>query len=123
MASHGYDNATEVFGTSGKISINLHPRNNALELCDSDGFVKTPAHPGWYERYALAFVNEVTAWAAALLTGEPMPVPLRSSLVSLKIATALQESLRTGEKIFFDKDGCTERKGSRQPNGEMSCTK
>jgi myo-inositol 2-dehydrogenase/D-chiro-inositol 1-dehydrogenase len=122
MASHGYDNATEIFGTAGKISINLHPRNNALELCDSDGFVKTPAQPGWYERYALAFVNEVTAWADALLNGEPMPVPLRSSLVSLKIATALQESLRTGKKMFFDKDGCIERKGSCDTSGELSCT-
>jgi myo-inositol 2-dehydrogenase/D-chiro-inositol 1-dehydrogenase len=104
MASHGYDNATEIFGTAGKISINLH-RNNALELCDSDGFVKTPAHPGWYERYASAFVNEAAAWVIAVSNGDPMPVPLRSSLVSLKIATALQESLRTGQKIFFNKEG------------------
>lgn len=103
--AHGYDNATEIFGTTGKLSVNLIPRRNALELCDKDGVVKTFAHPGWYERYASAFVTEAKQWVAALLDNQPLPVPLRSSLTSLKIATALQQSLRTGDKIFFDKNG------------------
>ena len=103
--AHGYDNATEIFGTTGKLSVNLIPRRNALELCDKDGAVKTFAHPGWYERYASAFVTEAKQWVAALLDNHPLPVPLRSSLTSLKIATALQQSLRTGDKIFFDKNG------------------
>lgn len=103
--AHGYDNATEIFGTTGKLSVNLIPRRNALELCDKDGVVKAFAHPGWYDRYAAAFVTEVKQWVDALLDDQPLPVPLRSSLTSLKIATALQESLRTGEKIFFDKQG------------------
>ncbi|KAM5345665.1 hypothetical protein ACJ41O_011526 [Fusarium nematophilum] len=103
--AHGYDNATEIFGTAGKISINLIPRSSAIEICDRDGFVKTPAHPGWYERYEEAFVSEAVGWVDAVLDGKPVPVPLRSSLTSLKIATALQESLRTGQKIFFDRDG------------------
>ncbi|KAJ3542436.1 hypothetical protein NM208_g4096 [Fusarium decemcellulare] len=103
--AHGYDNATEIFGTAGKLSINLVPRRNAVELCDKDGFVKTEAHPGWYDRYASAFVTEATQWVNAVLDNKPMPVPLRSSLASLKIAVGLQESLRTGQKIFFDKNG------------------
>jgi myo-inositol 2-dehydrogenase/D-chiro-inositol 1-dehydrogenase len=102
---HGYDNATEIFGTQGKLSVNLIPRHNALELCDSHGLVKTFAHPGWYERYASAFVTEAEAWVDALLDNQPLPVPLRSSLVSLQIATALQKSLSTGQKIFFDEQG------------------
>ncbi|CAH0019643.1 unnamed protein product [Clonostachys rhizophaga] len=103
--AHGYDNATKIFGTRGKLSINLIPRHNALELCDKDGFVKTFAHPGWYDRYASAFVGEAKAWVDALLDGKPVPVPLRSSLTSLKITTALQLSLRTDQKIFFNKQG------------------
>ncbi|KAI5239951.1 NAD-binding Rossmann fold oxidoreductase family protein [Aureobasidium subglaciale] len=102
---HGYDNATEIFGSDGKLSINLVPRASAIELCDKDGYVKTPAHPGWYERYAEAFVTEVTAWVDALLDDKPMPHPLTSTLNSLKIATALQQSLSTGRKTFFNKDG------------------
>lgn len=103
--AHGYDNATEIFGTSGKLSINLIPRVNAIEICDNDGFVKTPAHPGWYERYADAFVTEATMWVDALMDGKPMPHPLPSTLNSLKIATALQKSLQTGQKVYFDRDG------------------
>ncbi|KAH7140498.1 NAD-binding Rossmann fold oxidoreductase family protein [Dactylonectria estremocensis] len=103
--AHGYDNATEIFGTAGKLSINLIPRRNAIELCDKDGFIKTPAHPGWYDRYASAFVIEATEWVNAVLDDKPLPVPLRSSLTSLKIATAFQDSLRTGHKVFFDRVG------------------
>ena len=55
---HGYDNATEIFGTKGKLSIDMTPRRNALEICDDLGHVKSLAHPGWYDRYAPAFVQE-----------------------------------------------------------------
>lgn len=103
--AHGYDNATEIFGTAGKLSVNLIPRRNAVELSDKDGYVKTFPHPGWYDRYASAFVTEVTRWTDALLDAQPLPVPLRASLVSLRVAKALQESLRTGQKIFFDRNG------------------
>ena len=104
-SAHGYDNATEIFGTAGKLSINLQPRINSVEICDKDGFVKTPVHPGWYDRYAEAFVTEATAWVDAVLDEAPMPHPLVSTLKSLGIAMALQESLRTGQKVFFDQSG------------------
>ncbi|THY50025.1 NAD-binding Rossmann fold oxidoreductase family protein [Aureobasidium pullulans] len=104
-SAHGYDNATEIFGTAGKLSINLQPRINSVEICDEDGFVKTPVHPGWYDRYAEAFVTEATAWVGAVLDEAPMPHPLVSTLKSLGIAMALQESLRTGQKVFFDQSG------------------
>lgn len=103
--AHGYDNAAEIFGTLGKLSINLIPRRHAVELCDGDGYVKTAPHLGWYERYAPAFVTEAIAWVDAILDDTAMPVSLQSSLTSLAIATALQQSLRTGQKIFFDRRG------------------
>ena len=102
---HGYDNATEIFGTKGKISINMTPRRNALEICDDVGHVKSLAHPGWYDRYAQAFEREANEWVNALVDGKSMPIPLRASTKSLKIAAALQESLRTGQRINFDENG------------------
>lgn len=104
-AKQGYDNPTEIFGTEGKLSVNLVPRSNAVELSDKDGYVKTGVTPGWYERYAMAFVREARDWVDALLDNKPMPVPLTSVLTSLRIATALQESLRTGKKIYFTREG------------------
>lgn len=123
-SAHGYDNTIEVFGTAGKISINIHPRANAVEVCDRDGFIKTPATPNWYERYAPAFVNEANQWVDAVLDKQPLPIPFESSLVSLKIATALQESLNTGRKIYFDQNGNREveemAKVERTPQDETA---
>ncbi|RMX75257.1 hypothetical protein D0869_11790 [Hortaea werneckii] len=105
MTNYGYDNATEIFGTGGRLAINLNPRPNAIEMTDEGGYVKIPSHSGWYQRYAAAFVNEAQAWVDAVLAGGEMPVPLKSSLAALKIAAALQESLRSGERIKFDQSG------------------
>ena len=101
-SAHGYDNQTEIFGTNGKISINLLPRMNRVELSDGDNVVKVEPTPSWYDRYVSAFVTEATSWVDAILDDRPMPIPLRSSLTSMVIATALQESLKTGRKIEFD---------------------
>ncbi|KAL6354834.1 hypothetical protein LRP88_12191 [Fusarium phalaenopsidis] len=105
IAAHGYDSQSEVFGTSGKVSVNLTSRRNRVELCDGDGFIKSDPTPSWYDRYKDAFVSEVNGWVNAILDGAPMPIPLRSSLTSLVIATSLQESLKTGQKIQFDRSG------------------
>ena len=108
-AAHGYDNATEIFGTAGKLSINMTPRRNRVELCDGDGFVKVEPTQGWYDRYSAAFVTEAVAWVDAVLDSKEVPVPLESCHKSLIIATALQESLKTGEKIRFDRNGGRQR--------------
>ena len=123
-AAHGYDNATEIFGTAGKLSINMTPRRNRVEICDGDGFVKVEPTPGWYERYSGAFSIEANTWVNAVLDGRPMPIPLRSSLSSLKIAMALQESLKTGQKIEFDEGGfwkksCTCACSKELPNSAL----
>ncbi|KAK7393991.1 hypothetical protein QQX98_013226 [Neonectria punicea] len=101
----GYHNASEIFGTAGKLSINLRPWINRVELCDGDGFLKVEPTPSWYDRYKSAFVIEANEWVAAVLDKKPLPIPLRSALTSLVIAQALQDSLRTGRKIEFSRDG------------------
>lgn len=103
-AAHGYDNQTEIFGTAGKISVNLVSRQNKLEICDAGG-VRVEANPSWSDRYTQAFVTELGAFVDAVLDDEPMPIPLRSALTSLKISMALQHSLQTGEKVEFDERG------------------
>ncbi|KAM0546967.1 hypothetical protein ACHAPJ_010628 [Fusarium lateritium] len=105
MAAHGYDNTTEIFGTKGKLSVNLVPRKHRLEICDGDGYVKVEPTPSWYDRYEDAFKIEMKEWVNAVLDRQPMPIPLKSSLTGLIIASALQESLATGRKIYFDEQG------------------
>lgn len=103
-SKHGYDNETQIWGPDGKVAVNSVPRKNRVELSTTSG-VQFDACPTWYDRYVPAFVNEVNAWVDAVLDGKPMPVPLSSSLKSMVIAEALQESLRTGKKINFSEDG------------------
>ena len=120
-AVRGYDNATEIYGTKGKVSINVVPRRSRVELSDEGGFNKVEPTEGWYDRYSEAFMVEANAWVNAALDDVQMPVPLKSSLKSLRIALALQESLATGKKIEFDQNG-QRRAHVQEPNG-CTCTR
>ena len=103
-AAAGYDNQTEIFGESGKISINLVSRKNRVELSDNAG-VHVSALASWADRYAPSFVTEAIEFVDSVLDDRPVPVALRPSLTSLKIALALQESLKSGRTIYFDEQG------------------
>ncbi|KAL2842413.1 hypothetical protein BJY01DRAFT_236008 [Aspergillus pseudoustus] len=74
------------------------------QMLDARG-IHIDAIPSWYDRYVPAFVSEAVGWVDAILDGKPMPVPLKSSWKALVIAEALQESLRTGETVKFDRAG------------------
>ncbi|GKZ37783.1 hypothetical protein AbraIFM66950_009541 [Aspergillus brasiliensis] len=100
----GYDNQSEIWGLEGKIGVKATPRRDRVEVSDVRG-IHTDAIPTWYDRYAPAFVSEAIGWVEAILEGKPMPVPLSSSWKALVIADALQESLRTGTRVNFDRDG------------------
>jgi myo-inositol 2-dehydrogenase / D-chiro-inositol 1-dehydrogenase len=103
-AAAGYDNQTEVFGTKGKISVNLVSKRNRVEVSDNNG-IHIEAMPGWADKYKESFVEEVVQFTDAILQDRPLPVPMRSCVTSLSIAKALQDSLRSGRKIEFDESG------------------
>ncbi|OQV07211.1 hypothetical protein CLAIMM_11677 [Cladophialophora immunda] len=103
-AAAGYDSQTEIFGTRGKISVNLVSKRNRLELSDSNG-IHAAALPSWYDRYKPSFVSELIAFTDSVLDQKPMPISLESCVTSLTVAQALQESFRTGKKIDFDEKG------------------
>lgn len=103
-AAAGYDNQTEIFGSHGKLSVNLVSKHNRLELSDNDG-IHVSALPSWYDRYKPSFVSELIAYTDAVLDRMPMPIPLEACVTSLKVAQALQESFRTGKRIEFDQRG------------------
>ncbi|KAJ3570402.1 hypothetical protein NPX13_g5744 [Xylaria arbuscula] len=105
ITTYGFDNQTEIFGTTGKISVNLQPRRSAVEIMDGDKQIKSGIIADPYLRYEPAYTQEVVEWVDAILDDKPIPVPLRSSITSLRVATALQEALATGRKIFFTEDG------------------
>jgi myo-inositol 2-dehydrogenase/D-chiro-inositol 1-dehydrogenase len=104
-SAHGFDNVCELWGTDGKLMVNSTPRKNRVQLCGRDGYTKVEPDLTWYDRYVPAYVDEANTWVDAILDAEPLPIPLRSSLKSLIIANGLMESLRTGRKVEFTKEG------------------
>ncbi|KAK6384351.1 hypothetical protein LTS17_001914 [Exophiala oligosperma] len=103
-AAAGYDNQTEIFGTHGKLSVNLVSKSNRLELSDEAG-IHVSVLPSWYDRYKPSFVSELIAYTDAVLDNKPMPISLEACVTSLKVAQTLQESFRTGKRIEFDQSG------------------
>lgn len=102
--SHGYDNCTEVVGKTGKISINLVPHRNRVQVSNASGIVQD-ATPDWIERYQSAFVTELEQFTESILEDKELPLRLTSAYTGLQIALALQESLTTGQKIDFGENG------------------
>lgn len=102
--AHGYDNCTEIVGTKGKVSVNLVPHSNRIQVSNSSGIVQD-ATPGWIDRYREAFVVELDQFTDSILENKELPLRLTSACTGLEIALCLQESLRTGRKIEFDANG------------------
>ncbi|WWD01549.1 hypothetical protein V866_008494 [Kwoniella sp. B9012] len=102
--SHGHDCFTEVFGTESKVIVNGNPTLNRIEIRDSHG-VRTESTPTYYERFKDAFVTEVNEFTDAVLDDKPVPITLLDSLEAVKVASALQHSLKTGQHVFFDDNG------------------
>ncbi|KAL0265399.1 hypothetical protein SLS55_001366 [Diplodia seriata] len=101
---HGFDNPTEIIGTDGALKINLHPHRDLIVQADGNG-IGNDVMPDFYERYEKAFVTELRVFADAVLDGKELPYQLDVAVKGMDIASALQESLRTGKKIEWDEDG------------------
>ncbi|TLD11742.1 putative oxidoreductase [Venturia nashicola] len=98
---HGFDNPTEIVGTKGVLKINQHPRSNLIDVADRNGISNT-VMPDYYGRYERAFVTQINTFAECVLDSKPLPYGLESAVKGIEITQALQKSLVTGQKIFFD---------------------
>lgn len=104
MMAPGQHDMTEIIGTEGKISVNANPARDLVELWEPQG-VRRECVPDYYGRFEMAFVQEAVEFTDCVLSDRPVPVPLRSALKALRIAVALQDSLKSGQKILFDESG------------------
>ncbi len=90
----GSNTGMTIYGEDGIIQIDpsKQPSEKITEL---DG-----AEPAYEEIDQLpAFVNQVGAFARALINDESIPVPLEDGMVAIRIANAALESLKTGQMI------------------------
>jgi myo-inositol 2-dehydrogenase/D-chiro-inositol 1-dehydrogenase len=104
MNPPGQHDMTEIIGTKGKLSVNANPTTGLLESHLSTG-IHRDIPQNYYERFEHAFVEEARQFTDAVLENKDVPVDLTSSMEAVKIGVALQDSLKSGRKITFGKDG------------------
>lgn len=104
MNPPGQHDMTEIIGTKGKLAVNANPSTGLLESHTSKG-IERDIPQNYYERFEQAFVEEARQFVDSVLEDKQVPIDLESSMEAVKIGVALQESLRSGKKIWFDESG------------------
>ena len=100
----GQEDTTEILGTKGKVSINMQPQLNLVNIHDATG-IRREAPASYYDRFHEPFVTEANEFTECCLNDTAPMMRLQGAVHAVKIACALQESLVSGEKIEFDREG------------------
>ncbi|KAL3429880.1 NAD(P)-binding protein [Aspergillus tetrazonus] len=101
MMAAGQEDTTEIICEKGSVRVNMQVRKKHVEIQDSLGARRElPQH--YYERFREAFITEANEFTACCLDDIPPPISLQSSVKAVSIGQALQRSLISGEKIYFD---------------------
>jgi myo-inositol 2-dehydrogenase/D-chiro-inositol 1-dehydrogenase len=102
--AHGHDVCTEITGKDGKVMVNVIPKNNNVVVADKLG-MRHEVQPEYWQRFEDAFATEANEFVTAVLDDQPVPLPLSTGMMVMKIAWALQDALATGQRIQFDEKG------------------
>jgi myo-inositol 2-dehydrogenase / D-chiro-inositol 1-dehydrogenase len=102
--AHGHDVCTEIAGTDGKVMVNVVPKANNVVLADKLG-MRHEVQPEYWQRFEAAFATEAQEFVESCLLDKPVPLPLETGLMVMKIGRALQESLLSGEVSRFNEAG------------------
>ncbi|RSL90955.1 hypothetical protein CEP51_000513 [Fusarium floridanum] len=100
----GAEDSTEIIGTKGKLVVNMMPRVNHVHVYQAGGVLQEMPQNYW-ERFENAFMAQANRFAETVLDDKPSWIELESAVEVVKIGVALQESMVTGEKIWFDEKG------------------
>ncbi|KAI0466533.1 hypothetical protein F4859DRAFT_497109 [Xylaria cf. heliscus] len=104
MMAAGQHDMTEIIGTEGKLAVNANPQGTLVEMYEPQG-VRREIPADYYGRFEHAFVTEANEFTAACLDNKKLPFKLSGAVQAVQIGCALQESLNSGQKIFFDETG------------------
>ncbi|KAI1458890.1 NAD(P)-binding protein [Annulohypoxylon moriforme] len=104
MMAHGQEDATEIIGTEGKLSVNANPQLNLVNYYHPGGITREVPHD-YYGRFEMAFVQESNEFVASCLDNTPLPMKLSNAVKAVEIGSYLQEALVQGKQIRFDEAG------------------
>lgn len=104
MMTHGQEDVTEIIGTKGKLSVNLNPQSNLVNIYTEQGITREVPGDYW-GRFEPGFVKEANEFTAACLEDTPVPLKFQDAVTAVQIGAWLQEALVTGKQIRFDESG------------------
>jgi myo-inositol 2-dehydrogenase / D-chiro-inositol 1-dehydrogenase len=90
--AHGFECATEVIGTKGRLLVGGDGRCDHVVIADAHG-VRHPCTPTFYERFEDAFLREDIEFVQAVIEDGPPPLTLRDATEATRIALAMRQSL------------------------------
>jgi myo-inositol 2-dehydrogenase / D-chiro-inositol 1-dehydrogenase len=90
--AHGFECATEVIGTKGRLLVGGDARCDHVVISDEHG-VRHACTPTFYERFEEAFLCEDVEFVQAVIEDRPPPLTLRDATEATRIALAMRQSL------------------------------
>jgi myo-inositol 2-dehydrogenase / D-chiro-inositol 1-dehydrogenase len=90
--AHGHETSTEVFGTTGRLTIGQNPRLNRVDIADAHG-VRNECTPTFWERFEDAFRLEAIEFVRAIREAREPALKLSDATEATRIAQALRRSL------------------------------
>jgi myo-inositol 2-dehydrogenase/D-chiro-inositol 1-dehydrogenase len=104
MMAAGQEDSTEIIGTKGKLTVNIVPTDNHVRIYEPGG-IRHELPQNYWGRFRAAFTTEAIEFTDCVLEDKPVPVNLTTAVTAVRIGAALQQSMITGHKISFDKNG------------------
>ncbi len=97
-AVYGYDQRVEVFGSEG-CAINDNDLPHTAAVMNGEGTTYEACYKIMWDRYTMAFVNEMKAFAAAIINDTETPVTGMDGLYPVLMAAAATKSLKEGRPV------------------------
>ncbi|XP_049865019.1 uncharacterized oxidoreductase YrbE-like [Pectinophora gossypiella] len=102
-SAYGYDQRLEVFGNKGMLKVeNEKPRPSLESYIGHEGINTAPIYYSFPSRFKTAYRAELEHFLDVVQEGVPMEVGSWQCLAVSKIATAVEESVRTRKAVDID---------------------
>ena len=97
-ASFGYDQRIEVHGSTGCVAVDNHHQSR-INVANTQGYTKPPLLDFFMSRYVAAYSAEIEHFVECLASGSQPHTDGYDGLMSLALAEAALESVRTGSAV------------------------
>ena len=98
QAVYGYDQRLEVFGSKGSVSDSNDSANNIV-ICHADRTISGTAYHVMWDRYTQAFIDEMKAFADAVINDKTPLVTDLDGLYPVLMAAAANKSVKEGRPV------------------------